>query len=159
MFWGKRFFKRQYFVAISLFDHIDLASIAKIDFYIRNVHPTYAIKCDGNGDNRQLGWAFVSEHASATAHWNELMRNKGVSFAMWHDGSWVYWQRDREAPVPQPLQDVQLCAVFEAHTKYHREAANEVWEKVLSGYPAHVEWYDASPDKKWTKIFRPKTKA
>ncbi len=159
MFWNKRFFKRQYFVAISLFDNIELARIAKIDYFVRNVHPTYAIKCDGDGGNRQLGWAFVSEHASATAHWNDKMRDKGLTFSTWVDGRLYNWWPEGAVPDPKTLQDVQFCAVFEVHTKYHREAANDAWDKVRSGYPAHIEWYDASPDKKWTKMFRPRTKA
>ncbi len=46
----------------------------------------------------------------------------------------------RGPPDPKTLQDVQLCAVFEAHTKYERKAANEAWTNALSGYPAHIEW-------------------
>jgi hypothetical protein len=76
------------------------------------------------------------------------MRDKRLTFAIWQDGRVFEWGEGRPPPDPKTLQDVQLCVVFEAHTKYEREAANEAWAKLLSGYPAHIEWYDASPDRK-----------
>jgi hypothetical protein len=70
MFWRTRIFKRQYFVAISLFSSIELAPKARVDYRHPNFYGTYAIKCGSEGGFKQLGWAHVSEHASATAAWN-----------------------------------------------------------------------------------------
>jgi hypothetical protein len=153
MLWGRHLFKRQYFVAISLFSNIELSREAKIDEYVQSFGTLYAIRCR----IERLGWAFVSEHASATAAWNDKMRDKGLTFSTWQRGRPYDFWLNKDAPPPRKdeLDDVQLCAVFEAHTKYTREAANDAWDKLRSGYPAHVEWYDASPDRKWTKMFRP----
>jgi hypothetical protein len=53
MFWrNKRFFKRQYFVAIALFNNLELYKIAKIDFYHPNSHGLYAIRCDAEGGHK-----------------------------------------------------------------------------------------------------------
>jgi hypothetical protein len=155
VFWRKRLFKRQYFVAISLFSDIGFARKARIDDYVRTVGSAYAIRTDGELRHTQLGWAFVSEHASATAAWNDAMRGKSLTFSTWHEGRLFNFWPDRTVPTKEKLDDVQLCVVFEAYTKYTREAANDAWAKLLSGYPAHIEWYDASPDRKWTKMFRP----
>jgi hypothetical protein len=95
MFWRKRIFRRQYFVAISLFDNIELARIAKIDYRHPNFHGTYAIRCGRDGDNKQLGWAHVSEHASATAAWNDDMRGKRLTFSTWQDGRVYEWSEGR----------------------------------------------------------------
>jgi hypothetical protein len=157
VFWRRRFFKRQYFVAISLFGNIELARQAQVDYYVRTFGPLYAIRCGMDGGHKQLGWAFVSEHASATAAWNDKMRDKGLSFSIWQDGRLFNFWPDQAAPPKEKLDDVQLCVVFEAYTKYTREAANDAWNKLLSGHPAHIEWYDASSDRKWTKMFRPST--
>lgn len=150
--------RRQYFVAISLFSSIELARKARIDDYVRTVGSAYAIRCGVELRNKQLGWALVSEHASAAAAWNDAMRNKNLTFSTWQDGRLFNFWPDRAAPPKEELDDVQLCVVFEAYTKYTREAANDAWNKLLSGHPAHIEWYDASPDRKWTKMFRPSTR-
>src|SRR5260221_5307594 len=84
MFWRTRIFKRQYFVAISLFSSVELTPKARIDY--RLMHGTYAIKCRGDGDFAHLGWAHVSPHASATCYWNEEMREKAHKLAWWEDG-------------------------------------------------------------------------
>jgi hypothetical protein len=39
--------------------------------------------------------------------------------------------------------------------EYWREAVNDTWDKLRSGNPAHIEWYDGSPDGKWTTLLRP----
>jgi hypothetical protein len=82
MFWRTRIFKRQYFVAISLFSSIELAPKARIGY--RLMHGTYAIKCgrEREGGFEHLGWAHVSPHASATCYWNEQMREKRNKFAI-----------------------------------------------------------------------------
>lgn len=151
-----RFRKRQYFVAISLFNALELAKIAKIDWRDPNgFGPIYAIKCGPDGEFKQLGWAFVSEHASATTAWNEKMRDKGLTYSTWQDGRVYDWWPEGVVPDPKTLDDVKLCATYEAKTKYEREAANDVWDKIRSGHPAYIEWYDGSVDKRWTKMFRP----
>jgi len=154
MFWrNKRFFKRQYFVAISLFNNIELYKLANIDYHHPNYRGLYAIKCGAEGDHTQLGWAFVSEHASATAAWNDYMREKSMTFSTWYEGRlYDWWPEDQPAPPKDKLDDVQLCVVYEANTKYWREAVNDAWNKLRSGYPAHIEWYDGSPDRKWTML-------
>jgi hypothetical protein len=157
MFWRIRIFKRQYFVAISLFSSIELAQKARVDYRHPNFDGTYAIKCGREGGFKQLGWAHVSPHASATTYWNEQMREKRLTFAIWQDGRLFEWRADRPAPDPKTLDDVQLTVVYEAKTKYEREAANDAWAKLLAGYPAYIEWYDASPDRRWTKLFRPRS--
>jgi hypothetical protein len=50
---NKRFFKRQYFVAISLFNNIELYKLAKIDYRHPNSRGLYAIKCGADGDHKQ----------------------------------------------------------------------------------------------------------
>ena len=53
MFWrNKRFFKRQYFVAISLFNNIELYKLGKIDYHHPNYRGQYAIKCGADGRER-----------------------------------------------------------------------------------------------------------
>jgi hypothetical protein len=159
MFWrNKRFFKRQHFVAISLFADIDRYKIAKIDYRDPNFYGLYAIKCGADGGHTTLGWAYVTEHASGAVAWNEDMRNKRLAYAIWQDGMMYERWEGRPPPDPKLNEDVQLCVVYEVNTKYQREAANEAWHKLTTGWAGHVEWYDASPDRKWTKLFRPNWK-
>jgi hypothetical protein len=153
MFFRTRIFKRQYFVAISLFSSVELAPKARIDY--RLMHGTYAVKCGREGDCAQLGWAHVSPFASATCYWNEQMREKAHKLAWWEDGILFQRWEGRLEPDFKKLDDVQLTVVYEAKTKYEREAANDAWAKLLAGYPAYIEWYDASSDRRWTKLFRP----
>jgi hypothetical protein len=85
------------------------------------------------------------------------MRSKNLTFSTWYEGRlYDWWPDGQPAPPKDKLDDVQLCVVYEANTKYMREAANEAWDKVRAGYPAHIEWYDGSPDRKWTKMLRPR---
>jgi hypothetical protein len=84
------------------------------------------------------------------------MREKSMTFSTWYEGRlYDWWPEDQPAPPKDKLDDVQLCVVYEANTKYWREAVNDAWNKLRSGYPAHIEWYDGSPDRKWTMLFRP----
>jgi hypothetical protein len=79
------------------------------------------------------------------------MREKAHRLAWWENGILFHGGK----PKPNKLDDVQLTVVYQTHTKYEREAANEAWAKLLEGNTAYVEWYDGSPDRRWTKLFRP----
>lgn len=150
MLWRK---KRQHFVAISLFADIDRYKSAAIDYADPNFRGLFAIKC--SLDHSLLGWAYVAEHASGAIAWNEDMRAKRLIYAIWQNGIWFRSWEGRPKPDPKLNEDVQLCVVFETNTKEPREAANDAWQKLLTGWAGHVEWYDASSDRKWTKMFRP----
>jgi hypothetical protein len=151
---SRRFFKRQYFIAISLFSNIERAREAVIDYHRRNVHPTYAIIWQP--EHKLLGWAFVAPFASACTYWNEQMRDKSLTFSTWQDGRLFEWWNGRPPPDRKTLNDVQLTVVYETLEKYERQSANAGWQMLLEGHPAYVEWYDASPDKRWTTLFRPR---
>ena len=79
------------------------------------------------------------------------MREKRLRFAIWQEGRLYEWWEGRPAPDPKTLNDVQLTVVYETLEKYERQAANTAWKKLLDGNPAYIEWYDASPDRRWTK--------
>jgi hypothetical protein len=83
------------------------------------------------------------------------MRDKSLTFSTWVDGRLYDWWPEGVVPDPKTLNDVQLTVVYETLEKYERQAANAAWAKLLVGHPAYVEWYDASADKRWTKLFRP----
>ena len=157
MVWGIRVFKQQYFVAISLFAEIENARKAYIAYKDPNFYGTFAIKLRQEDGSKVLGWAHISEHASATPAWNEDMREKRLTFAVWQEGRPYEWWEGRPPPDPKTVDDVQLTVVYETLEKYEREAVNAAWQKLLEGHPGYIEWYDASPDKRWTKFFRPRS--
>jgi hypothetical protein len=85
------------------------------------------------------------------------MRDKAHKLAWWEDGIlFQRWEGHLE-PDFKKLDDVQLRVAYEAKTKYEREAANDALANLLVGYPAYIEWYDGSPDGRWTKLFRPRS--
>jgi len=63
------------------------------------------------------------------------MREKSMTFSTWYEGRlYDWWPEGQPAPPEDKLDDVQLCVVYEANTKYWREAVNDAWDKLRSGY-------------------------
>jgi hypothetical protein len=154
-------FHKQYFVAINLFADLERAREAYVEHKM-SWHGVYAISLLSGSVARLLGWVNVCTNNSAPSFWNEQMRSKGHFAARWRHGGptfepQIQWdQRDpwQDKPIDRDsLDDVQLTTVYPVRERTEKRAAKAAWAQFLAGDQTHTEWYDASADQRWTKLF------
>jgi len=161
------FFYKQYFVAISLFADLEKARHAYVEHKFGSNWPgeVYGVSLRAGSVIHSLGWVTVCTNSSAPAYFNEQMRGKRHRLALWqHDGLAFAPFGFPSAPPgdpwkrPPPLdyekfQDVQLTTVYPVRELSEKRAAKAAWALFMAGDRSHTEWYDASIDRRWTKLF------
>ena len=157
---------KRYFVALSLFVKLDKAPVAYISSRLRGWAscPFFIHFRDGD-TNRPIGWAFVCNYSAAASAWNKDMRERNTIFALWtgdNIGPWpkmvetrpglFSWKRE---PIDfSKYGQVQLTTVYPVRALTETRAAKAAWSLLLQGDQSHTEWYDALPDRHWSKLFR-----
>ena len=159
-------FHKQYFVAISLFAELERVREAYVEHKFSNSPDVYSVSMRTGSVAHSLGWVNVCTNDSAPTYWNEQMRNKRHRLALWrHDGlEFAPYGFPTDPPGdpwkrPPPLdyesfQDVQLTTVYPVREFTEKRAAKAAWALLLAGNRSHTEWYDASVDRRWTKLFQ-----
>ena len=102
---------------------------------------------------RQMGWVMVSDNDRWPTEWNRKLREREEIHGLFSDDSF--------GPIPLPggrisnrdWQPLQVSTVYPVRAFRVKTAAQKAWELLLSGSRAHTEWYDASPDRRWSKLF------
>jgi hypothetical protein len=144
---------RRSYVALSLFANMQNALAAKITEKIaKGWDPSlYFVGYRQGQVIRSIGWACVRDIRVATASWNEDMRNCKTLYAVWHDDGIATWRTNMRID-PSKYQPVQLTTVYAVRALTEMKAAEAALQLLLNGDQNHLEWYDASPDKRWSKL-------
>jgi hypothetical protein len=49
--------------------------------------------------------------------------------------------------------EVQLTTIYPVRAWTEMRAAQEAWRMLMRADKTYMEWYDASPDRSWSKLF------
>jgi hypothetical protein len=160
-------FYKRYFVAISLFADLEKAKDAHVEHKFGSNGPweVYGVSLRAGSVAHSLGWVVVCTNDSAPAYWNKLMHSKRHRFALWRHDGLVFApygfptdpSGDPWKPLPpldyESFQDVQVTTVYPVRELTEKRAAKTAWAQFMAGNRSHTEWYDASIDRRWTKLF------
>jgi hypothetical protein len=102
---------------------------------------------------RAIGWALVRDVRVGASAWNEDMRKCNSLYAVWHDTGIALsdWRRDVRI-VPENYQPVQLTTVYPVHALTEFRSAELAVQMLIHADQNYMEWYDATPDLRWTKL-------
>jgi len=146
---GALMFGKRYFVAISLFARLEKASLATI--WRHNNLSTFTSYVQENNALFPLGYVHVANNASGPKWWNERMRGRDYAPAVWRHAPYEFW--NGRWPDLSTCDEVQLTSVYPVRALTEMRAARAAWALLLEGDRSYTEWYDASPDKRWSKLF------
>jgi hypothetical protein len=148
---GALMFGKRYFVAISLFARLEKARLASIWKHPNNLS-TFTLYVQEGNALFPLGYVHVANNGSRPKWWNERMRERDFALAVWrYNAPHVFW--DRRWPDLSTCDEVQLTSVYPVRAMTEMGAARAAWARFLEGDRSYTEWYDASDDKRWSKLF------
>jgi hypothetical protein len=144
---------KQYYAAICLFAHMDKAQVAYVGDEDPNISNLFYIRWRSEHRTGFVGSIRVSERLVSAQHWKSQLR--------YHRLADAYWQHDRplwpapgsKLPPINECQPLQLSAVYPAIARTPNDAAKEAWRLLTSCERNHTDWYDASPARRWSKLF------
>lgn len=160
-----RMIGRRYFAAISLFVRLEDAPKAYVSSRPSSLmYGTYPVSFIDGNVGRSIGWVHVHTNPITASAWNKDMRERTTILAFWKDNhlalpkvveSWPGYFNWAQEPINiSEYHPVQLTTVYPVRGMTESRAAKAAWALLLAGDRTHTEWYDASPDRRWSRLFR-----
>jgi hypothetical protein len=145
-------FQRRW-VAISLFANMENVLAAKVTGKIASGWDPnlYFVGYRQGNSMRDMGWAYVRDFLRAAQSWNDDMRNFKTTYAAWHDKGMARWATDKKY-YAEEHHPVQLTTIYEVRALTERKAAEEAVHRLVIGDRGYLDWYDASPNKEWSRL-------
>ena len=150
---NKRHLMYQHYVSISLFVHLDKCHQRTMLTKDSSLPELYSVGFVDGRVLRQIGWIAVYKTSSPSSFWNRRMQERTDIHCLFSNDSY--------GPIPNvgfrirdvEWQPVQLTTEYPVTAFTQKRAAQKAWDALLSGSRTYTEWYDASRDQRWTKMF------
>lgn len=147
---------RQYYCAISLFRELEKSRIASVGSNMPRGwdRSVYYVEYREGIRIKPIGWVVVRNNPSGPRAWNDMMRRRNIVYALWPPGLFRWPSPGGKWPDLSDYDEVQLTTIYPVRAWSEKAAAKEAWQKLILGQTDYMEWYDASPGRKWSKFFK-----